>query len=127
MFGLNTIVDHNDKAQAAHVIAAFSAAKRTNRDGFTLDFQGNLVERTDGYAVGVQSVSHVETLVTHAVNNPKRYENHALGFWRDADDGREYVDLVSIELDRERALKLAAAHGQKAVWHFANACEIYTN
>jgi hypothetical protein len=76
------------------------------------------VNRESGFAVGIHECDSIENALFQALRG------QFVGWWRDNDTGRVYVDIVSIVEDREVAEDLGRRYGQIAIWDFKNQSEI---
>jgi hypothetical protein len=101
----------------------FEQARQSHPEGFTMDMDGQLYQG-DGYAVGVTPDSFEN--VADALDTLSRFQitmgfrNLYLGYWRDEQDGREYIDVVMVSHSCETAMRLGAMMEQVAVWDFGN-------
>jgi hypothetical protein len=104
----------------------FDQARESNPDGFTMNLYGEMIHRSQGYAVGLTLepfASVADALSTLAALQAKYgFENLHLGFWRD--EGVEYVDVVMVTSAREMALELGRKMEQLAIWDFGTESEI---
>lgn len=104
-------------------------AERLTRpdDGFTIDPHTG-ADVTGGYAVSVHPDQEVvlgsatagdliEYVVRHA--DALARDGAVFGGWRDPADGRIYLDVSALVVDRGEALELARQHDQLAVFDFA--------
>jgi hypothetical protein len=101
-------------------------AKELNKGGFTVR-DGNLIRPTSGYAV---SIKGWETRVPRALLSlplftaiVKSYQGLTFGAW--IDDGIVYFDRSFIYADRQAAIDVGHANGQKAIYDFAAGESIY--
>jgi hypothetical protein len=106
----------------------FTEARRAHPEGFTMDLFGNLVTPKSGYAVGMtpDSFDNVADALSTlaAIQEQWGFRNLHLGFWRDEQDGSEYVDVTMVTHSREMAEALGAKMRQRALWDFSTGSEI---
>lgn len=106
----------------------FERARLAHPEGFTMDLYGRVVKPTQGYAVGMTPISFdnpseaLETLA--AIQSQWGFRNLNLGYWKDDQDGHEYIDVVMVTSSREMAERLGRINAQKAIWDFGASQEI---
>lgn len=101
---------------------------RENPDGFTVNSRG-VMHPKKGYAVGYFTFCGMEGFadspcLSTVADLLTRGLLACAGGWTDS-DGHFYLDAVKILLDKERALILARAYRQKAIYGFAEQETIY--
>ena len=120
-----TIVDESRILSAPNQLLLayqFEQARQAHPEGFTMDVDGQMYQGSEGYAVGVtpdsfeNAADALDTLARLQI--VMGFRNLYLGYWRDDQGGREYVDVVMVTRSFDTAMKLAATMEQVAVWDF---------
>lgn len=98
-----------------HLREAF-LTEAAKSDGFSMSWKGIKHEPESGYAVAFRPLKD-EDFAAIVIRRAAKLPFYA-GWWRDAEDGKEYSDLVMIFQDRAEAVAFARLHEQKAIYSF---------
>lgn len=98
MYDSNHLRILNDVRQAEFIVRKFNEYRETLTDGFTMYGTG-VLHSGDGYIVGT-TPEPFDTVWDAAKALASRMDisgnRFAIGFWRDPEDGKEYIDVVLI-------------------------------
>jgi hypothetical protein len=107
----------------------FERARLAHPEGFTMNLYGECISPNKGYAVGMTPISFenvgdaLDTLAN--IQSQWGFQNLHLGYWKDGQDGREYIDVTMVTSARKMAERLAWINEQRAIWDFGEGREIY--
>lgn len=93
--------------------ASFNRLVASGVDGFTIDQDGAEYKDKEGYAVAYTTHDSLKDALEHI--KPNQY----VGFWRDPETGREYVEVVDIISSALEAVFTGLARKQRAIYSFA--------
>lgn len=84
------------------------------REGFTVDLEGEIYDEREGFAVASRTCTTVEEALD--VVRDGQY----IGYWRDPETGREFVEVVDILHGPNglAAIMLGIRRGQHAIYSF---------
>lgn len=105
---------------------ALSAIASANKDGYTVN-AATLQPVTTGYAVAVAATQNsfgpegLANVIRYVEDHP---EVNAFGGWYNSENGQFYYDATIIVEDLEKALELARANDQLAIFYLNNMQEI---
>lgn len=119
MRSLQEIIAINNTVQARGFAARFKRAMQLLPNGFTMDKYGNVVNRKDGFAVAVRTVSSVAELESDLREKGVDGVDYFYGYWKDA-SGKEYFEVTRIYDSLGIALCVAVEFKQKAIYDFVN-------
>lgn len=113
--------------------AKLQELKETMPEGFTLDLNGNLYDKTEGFAVGIQStclgevLSTIDYMQTHTTweDVSELYSRMFVGGWTDEATKIFYLDWVLIKNTKDEAIESAKRLNQLAIYDFENKEVIY--
>lgn len=88
---------------------------------------GEILNLTEGYAVATTNNIikdiHTQAGMCQAINLVNTMTD-IIGFWIDTDTNEMYIDAVLLHTKKDVALFVARKYNQKAIFDFANMCEI---
>ena len=104
--------------------------------GVTINSNGELIKKEDGYMVGIQQI-YLETLINflNKFNEEMLFNflekiketKYYLGFWFNKEDTKVYIDIVQHISNFHTAIKLAKEFDQLKIYDCANNLEIEVN